>query len=217
MLNNKVIWSIKSECGPSRDKNEDSVYPRSSGKSILPFKAGVFDGMGGHRSGEIASKIASETMNKNFDSLDLYINEANKEILNHQNSNPETYGMGTTMTVIEITEDLLLKIAHVGDSRCYVFSDNKLFLLTEDDNLPENKNILTQALGTKEMLNIQTRDYRLKKYDTIFVCTDGVYNEISDEYIKNKLSEGISADTLIGEILIQEPKDNLSAIIINVM
>jgi len=217
MLNNKVIWSIKSECGPSRDKNEDSVYPRSSGKSMLPFKAGVFDGMGGHRSGEIASKIASETMNKNFDSLDLYVNEANREILNHQNSNPETYGMGTTMTVIEITEDLLLKIAHVGDSRCYVFSDNKLFLLTEDDNLPENKNILTQALGTKEILNIQTRDYRLKKYDTIFVCTDGVYNEISDEYIKNKLSEGISADTLIGEILIQEPKDNLSAIIINVM
>jgi len=217
MLNNKVIWSIKSECGPSRDKNEDSVYPHSSGKSMLPFKAGVFDGMGGHRSGEIASKIASETMNKNFDSLDLYINEANKEILSHQNSNPETYGMGTTMTVIEITEDLLLKIAHVGDSRCYVFSDNKLFLLTEDDNLPENKNILTQALGTKEKLNIQTRDYRLKKYDTIFVCTDGVYNEISDEYIKNKLSEGISADTLIGEILIQEPKDNLSAIIINVM
>jgi serine/threonine protein phosphatase PrpC len=217
MLNNKVIWSIKSECGPLRDKNEDSVYPHSSGKSMLPFKAGVFDGMGGHRSGEIASKIASETMNENFDSLDLYINEANKEILSHQNSNPETYGMGTTMTVIEITEDLLLKIAHVGDSRCYVFSDNKLFLLTEDDNLPENKNILTQALGTKEKLNIQTRDYRLKKYDTIFVCTDGVYNEISDEYIKNKLSEGISADTLIGEILIQEPKDNLSAIIINVM
>lgn len=217
MLNNKVIWSIKSECGPLRDKNEDSVYPHSSGKSMLPFKAGVFDGMGGHRSGEIASKIASETMNENFDSLDLYINKANKEILSHQNSNPETYGMGTTMTVIEITEDLLLKIAHVGDSRCYVFSDNKLFLLTEDDNLPENKNILTQALGTKEKLNIQTRDYRLKKYDTIFVCTDGVYNEISDEYIKNKLSEGISADTLIGEILIQEPKDNLSAIIINVM
>jgi serine/threonine protein phosphatase PrpC len=217
MLNNKVIWSIKSECGPLRDKNEDSVYPHSSGKSMLPFKAGVFDGMGGHRSGEIASKIASETMNENFDSLDLYINEANKEILSHQNSNPETYGMGTTMTVIEITEDLLLKIAHVGDSRCYVFSDNKLFLLTEDDNLPENKNILTQALGTKEKLNIQTRDYRLKKYDTVFVCTDGVYNEISDEYIKNKLSEGISADTLIGEILIQEPKDNLSAIIINVM
>lgn len=129
MLNNKVIWSIKSECGPLRDKNEDSVYPHSSGKSMLPFKAGVFDGMGGHRSGEIASKIASETMNENFDSLDLYINEANKEILSHQNSNPETYGMGTTMTVIEITEDLLLKIAHVGDSRCYVFSDNKLFYL----------------------------------------------------------------------------------------
>ena len=69
----------------------------------------------------------------------------------------------------------------------------------------------------KEKLSIQSKDYKLKKYDTILLCTDGVYNEVSDEYLKNKLSDGISAETLISEILIQEPKDNLSAIIINVV
>ena len=130
---------------------------------------------------------------------------------------PETLGMGTTMTIIEIDKNLLLKLAHVGDSRCYILSNNNLFQLTIDDNLPENKNILTQALGTKEKLSIQSKDYKLKKYDTILLCTDGVYNEVSDEYLKNKLSDGISAETLISEILIQEPKDNLSAIIINVV
>ena len=43
----KVVWSVKSECGPIRKKNEDSVYPEISGSSLVPFRAGVFDGMGG--------------------------------------------------------------------------------------------------------------------------------------------------------------------------
>ena len=217
MLNNKVIWSLKSERGPIRKKNEDSVYPNISGKSQLPTRFGIFDGMGGHKSGEVASRIASETLNNDFVSIEKYVIEANNQILNHQDMYPETLGMGTTMTIIEIDNNLLLKLAHVGDSRCYILSNNNLFQLTIDDNLPENKNILTQALGTKEKLSIQSKDYKLKKYDTILLCTDGVYNEVSDEYLKNKLSDGISAETLISEILIQEPKDNLSAIIINVV
>lgn len=217
MLNNKVIWSLKSERGPIRKKNEDSVYPNISGKSQLPIRFGIFDGMGGHKSGEVASRIASETLNNDFVSIEKYVIEANNQILNHQDMYPETLGMGTTMTIIEIDNNLLLKLAHVGDSRCYILSNNNLFQLTIDDNLPENKNILTQALGTKEKLSIQSKDYKLKKYDTILLCTDGVYNEVSDEYLKNKLSDGISAETLISEILIQEPKDNLSAIIINVV
>ena len=51
----KVVWSIKSECGPIRKKNEDSVFPDVSGSGFAPFKAGVFDGMGGHKKGEVAS------------------------------------------------------------------------------------------------------------------------------------------------------------------
>ena len=183
----------------------------------IPVGAALFDGMGGHKSGEVASRIASETLNNEFVSIEKYVIEANNQILNHQDMYPETLGMGTTMTIIEIDNNLLLKLAHVGDSRCYILSNNNLFQLTIDDNLPENKNILTQALGTKEKLSIQSKDYKLKKYDTILLCTDGVYNEVSDEYLKNKLSDGISAETLISEILIQEPKDNLSAIIINVV
>ena len=43
----KIVWTVKSECGPIRKKNEDSVFPDVSGSGFAPFKAGVFDGMGG--------------------------------------------------------------------------------------------------------------------------------------------------------------------------
>ena len=51
----------------------------------------------------------------------------------------------------------------------------------------------------------------------ILLCTDGLYNEIGEEYMKKKLQEGISADTLVSEVLLQEPKDNVTAIIINII
>ena len=53
----KIVWSVKSECGPVRKKNEDSVYPDKSGSGFVPFKAGVFDGMGGHRKGEVVVEL----------------------------------------------------------------------------------------------------------------------------------------------------------------
>ena len=71
MDNLKVVWSVKSECGPVRKKNEDAAYPNISGSGVVPFKAGVFDGMGGHKKGEVASDIASSVMNEKFDEMTL--------------------------------------------------------------------------------------------------------------------------------------------------
>ena len=51
----------------------------------------------------------------------------------------------------------------------------------------------------------------------IFLCTDGLYNELGEEYLKKRLQEGVSADTLVGEVLLQKPKDNVSGIVINVV
>ena len=69
----KVVWSVKSECGPIRKKNEDSVYPEISGSSLVPFRAGVFDGMGGHKKGEVASNIASLVMKEDHKDLKTYV------------------------------------------------------------------------------------------------------------------------------------------------
>ena len=213
----KLVWSIKSECGPIRKKNEDSVFPDLSGSGFVPFKAGVFDGMGGHKKGEVASELASSVMKKEYENLISYVEDANKTIYEYQENNRDSEGMGTTMTAIEIDEDGVLHVAHVGDSRCYVLSKRKLIKLTEDENVPGYQNVLLQALGTKKKLSIQTKDIRLFKGDVVLLCTDGLYNELGEEYLKKKLQEGISAETLVSEVLLQEPKDNISAIIINII
>ena len=217
MKNSKAIWTVKTECGPIRDKNEDAIYPSKSGSSSLPIKAGIFDGMGGHKKGEVASLIASEVMDDSLADISDYVNLANKNILDYQNKHSEATGMGTTMTIVEIDQEKVLHLAHVGDSRCYVLNNRNLIQLTKDENVPGYQNVLTQALGSKEKLKIQTKDFQLTSGDVVFLCTDGVYNEIGDEYLKNKLMDGVTAESLISEVLLQNPKDNISAIIINVI
>lgn len=213
----KVVWSVKSECGPVRKKNEDSVFPDKSGSSFAPFKAGVFDGMGGHKKGEVASKLASSVMKEDYKDLVSYVEKANEAIYKYQEDNKDSEGMGTTMTAINIDEDGILHVAHVGDSRCYVLSKRNLIKLTQDENVPGYQNVLIQALGTKKKLKIQTKDIHLLKGDVVLLCTDGLYNELGEEYLKKKLQEGISAETLVSEVLLQEPKDNITAIIINII
>ena len=213
----KVVWSVKSECGPIRKKNEDSVFPDVSGSTFVPFKAGVFDGMGGHKKGEVASKLASLVMKEEYEDITIYVKKANEAIYKYQETHKGSEGMGTTMTAIEIDESGVLHVAHVGDSRCYVLSKRNLLKLTEDENVPGYQNVLIQALGTKKNLSIQTKDIKLFKGDVVLLCTDGLYNELGEEYLKKKLQEGISADTLVSEVLLQEPKDNITAIIINII
>jgi len=213
----KLVWSARSECGPNRKKNEDTIYPSKSGSSTPPFKAAVCDGLGGHVSGDIASNIAAATLLDDHDNLNELIKNANNKILKFQDDNPESLGMGTTMTAITINEDALMKIGHVGDSRCYVLSDRNLVKVTEDQNVPGYQNVLKQALGSNEKLNIHEIDFQLQIGDVILLCSDGLYNEVGEEYIKKKMQDGISAESLVSEVLLLNPKDNVSAIVINLI
>ena len=213
----KIVWSARSECGPNRKKNEDTIFPAISGSSKPPFKAAVCDGLGGHVNGDVASKIAADTLLEEITDLNQLITEANKNILKYQDKNPSSLGMGTTMTAISIDSDALMKIGHVGDSRCYVLSDRNLIKVTEDQNVPGYQNVLKQALGSNEKLNIQEVDFQLQIGDVVFLCSDGLYNEVGEEYIKKKMQDGISAETFVSEVLLLNPKDNVSAIVINVV
>ena len=217
MKNLKIIWSVRTECGPEREKNEDSIYPNSSGSKELPFKAAICDGLGGHAKGEVASKIATKVMEGDENNIVKIIEEANTKITEYQKNNSDSKGMGTTMTALIIQDNGLMKIGHVGDSRCYVLTNRNLVKLTEDQNVPGYQNVLKQALGTKDKLDIQKIDFQLNNGDVVFLCTDGLYNELGEEYLKKRLQEGVTADTLVGEALFQKPKDNVSGIVINVV
>lgn len=213
----KCVWTIASECGPIREKNEDSVYPAVSGSTFGIFYAAVCDGLGGHKGGEIASKIAIDQIKDNSEKLSNILIKADKEIINYQKKNPEYSDMGTTMTLVSIDTGGNLKLAHIGDSRCYVFSNRNLHQLSTDHIVEGFSNMLTQALGLGKKLEPECVDFQLNIGDVVLVCSDGFYNEVSESYIKRKLSEGTVADSIVREVLINEPKDNVSIVIVNVV
>tara|TARA_B100000929_G_C15481289_1_gene411314 strand:- start:863 stop:1525 length:663 start_codon:yes stop_codon:yes gene_type:complete len=213
----KCVWTIASECGPIRGKNEDSVFPSVSGSTTEVFYAAVCDGLGGHKGGDIASKLAIEQIQDGGKDLREILNNADTEILNYQKKNPEFENMGTTMTLISISQRGKLKLAHIGDTRCYILSKRSLHQITTDHIVKGFNNMLTQALGLGKALEPELIDFQLNIGDVVLLCSDGFYNEVSESYIKRKLSEGAVADSIVEEVLCNDPKDNVSIVIINIV
>ena len=213
----KCVWTIASECGPIREKNEDSVFPSVSGSTTEVFYAAVCDGLGGHKGGNIASKLAIEQIQDGGEDLTKILINADTEILNYQKKNPEFENMGTTMTLISISQSGKLKIAHIGDTRCYILSKRNLHQITTDHVVTGFNNMLTQALGLGKALEPELIDFQLNIGDVVLLCSDGFYNEVSESYMKRKLSEGVVAESIIKEVLKNDPKDNVSVVIINVV
>tara|TARA_B100001996_G_C18670365_1_gene596515 strand:+ start:3589 stop:4251 length:663 start_codon:yes stop_codon:yes gene_type:complete len=213
----KCVWTVASECGPVREKNEDSIYPSVSGSTTETLYAAVCDGLGGYTGGNIASKLAIEKIQTNNPDLENVIINADKSILEYQISSPEHSNMGTTMTLISIENSGKLKLAHIGDTRCYILSNRSLHQISTDHVVSGFNNMLTQALGTGKKLEPEIVDFQLSVGDVVLLCSDGFYNEVSESYIKRKLSEGIIADALVKEVIANDPKDNVSVVIVNIV
>ncbi|MFW6036162.1 MAG: protein phosphatase 2C domain-containing protein, partial [Halothermotrichaceae bacterium] len=151
-------FSIYSNIGKVRDDNEDSYIVK---KEPYPLIA-VADGMGGHNAGEVASKLAVDSLkNTSFllnkdsrnilDQMETAIKKTNLSIINKGNQDIEYKNMGTTLS-IGIIYDGHLYIGHVGDSRVYLYRNNKCQQLTRDDSLV-NKLIEDKQITSKEAFN----------------------------------------------------------------
>ena len=151
-----VVFSLAQDIG-MRDLQEDFCGYRFSnkmeilqgrgqisGSASLPFMAVLCDGMGGHASGEIASKIAGESFlistlaafddddaSAQFNDIIFHIN---KSICDHIQSNYQLAGMGTTFIGLKITNNTLKWIS-VGDSHLFLYRDNKLHKINEDHSM----------------------------------------------------------------------------------
>lgn len=213
----KCVWTVSSECGPLREKNEDSIFPNVSGSTTDLFYSAVCDGLGGHKGGDIASKLAIEQISNDIEALEDVLFESDKKISEYQKNNPEFSNMGTTMTLASIDKSGNLKLAHIGDTRCYVLSNRNLHQLSTDHVVEGFSNMLTQALGTGKLLEPEILDFQLNIGDVVLLCSDGFYNEVSESYIKRKLNEGTVAESLVKEVLENDPKDNVSVVIINIV
>ncbi len=198
--------------GCVRANNEDCF--------LLASDAGLYviaDGMGGASAGEEASQMASQTVvesvraSKRRDTqvLLMAIEEANRKVRESATLNREKTGMGTTLVAaLEVGEDVA--IASVGDSRAYLFDDNRLHAITEDQTwvaevgrplgIDEEslrthpmRHVLTMAVGLGAPLAINYYSLRLKPGAQILLCTDGLHGVVGEDVIESVL-EG--AETL---------------------
>lgn len=205
-------FAVKSDKGNIREINEDS-YNIIAGYTDVPVSFIIADGMGGHNSGEIASKMAVDFISNHIlrfaekfaveDGICAAIEEAmqkaNKTVYGESMANEANYGMGTTLIVAVVTGKKLY-IGHIGDSRVYMYRNNTLKLLTKDHtfigelmrngSLTEeeaaghpNRNMLTRALGCEENVDIDIYKYDIRENDLILLCTDGLTNMLSEAEI----------------------------------
>lgn len=166
----------------------------------------VADGMGGHNAGEVASKIAVDTIVEYIDqssncddALKEAVLKANKNIYSLSHTEKSYSGMGTTITACLITESKI-EIANVGDSCCFGIKDNNIIKITKDHSLVQElidsgsiteeegenhpkKNIITRALGTTEVVKVDIYSVKDSGYNMFLLCSDGLTNEVSKKDI----------------------------------
>jgi len=203
-------------CRPHNEDCIRWIEPRD--KKLLNRKgilAMVADGMGGHRAGQLASHLAVETVihsyyhnqcNHPLKALQRAFNDANRLIYRTSQRDRSYQGMGTTGTAL-VLKNHHIYFAHVGDCRLYRLRDKKLTLLTEDhtlvremykqglirsEEIPNHpqRNIITRALGTHPEVSISTYQVQhpVKTGDCFILCSDGLYDLVSDDEIKRYVS-----------------------------
>ncbi|TVP87426.1 MAG: Stp1/IreP family PP2C-type Ser/Thr phosphatase [Alkalicoccus sp.] len=208
-------YSSATDVGKVRQHNEDAVAVVKSGEYVL---AVVADGMGGHRAGDTASRLACETLVTGFydlkeslarDEITAWLekaaSEANSNIFEYQKIHPECRGMGTTLTAALSTVDFTA-YANAGDSRLYISAADGLQQVTEDHSLVEElvkrgeisveeaekhpqKHVLTRALGTEKTIMVDTGIVEWQEKDTILLCSDGLTNKLPDKEIEEVLQK----------------------------
>lgn len=218
-----MIYSCDSHIGKIRKNNEDycmgEVIKTKNEEAIGIFA--LADGMGGHNKGEVASKLAVDNILKflkenllQSSSIKIdYIDDIIKQAYNNVNSiiykksveEEECFGMGTTLVTAILYKDNLY-VANVGDSRCYLFSDDILTQVSIDHSVVEEllranviteeearnhprRNHITRAMGTEDMVIVDIFKYKLKENDLVLLATDGLTGCASKEDITSVLSK----------------------------
>lgn len=198
---------FKTDTGRKKANNEDSCF-------ILPGRDiyMVADGVGGHNSGEIASRIAvghiaEELMNKDIPDSELelrnyfseIISKVNMDIWNESVANEESKGMATTLVMAYIKGNRAF-FANIGDSRGYVVRKGEIEQITRDHTCIEelvqigeitreeaknhpDRNIITRALGGESKVEADFYKIDIFPGDVIILCTDGLHGELEEQEI----------------------------------
>lgn len=202
---------------------------------------GVADGMGGHKGGETASRVALQVFRNaigqkkpDADALRMAVEAANRRVYDMSARDDTLSGMGTTMSMIWQDTNRLL-IAHVGDSRIYRLREGRLQQITNDHSFvaelvrnniitPEmakthpQRNIITRAVGVDPFVQVDVLQEELLPGDLWLICSDGLHGMVEDEEIQTILSEmelEDAAERLISRALENGGHDNVTFVLLS--
>lgn len=228
-------WAALTDVGRVRSHNEDSVLAQ-------PPLFVVADGLGGHEAGEVASSIAVQTLldhaprRPDAKALARAVRAANREVIRAAREGMGRSGMGTTITAAMV-DDGNITIAHVGDSRAYLFSDGRLEQITEDHSMVAdmvrrgqiteeesrvhpNRSVITRALGTDPNMVADTYEVEAKPGDILLLCSDGLSGMVDDDTIADILARVAdperAAQALIDAANAAGGHDNISVVLVTV-
>jgi serine/threonine protein phosphatase PrpC len=214
VLAHPFTFAMLSHAGRVRKGNEDTCAASPADGAFI-----VCDGMGGAAAGEVASRLAADTFLAHLAPsaqvappsprratpdlrLDAAIHAANQAVYQHSRQSPDLRGMGTTLVALLLEPHApphlpTLTLAHVGDSRCYLFRDGTLTLLTHDHSLVEEqlragqitafealhhpmRNIITRAVGSAPTVEPEIRHLDPHPGDLYLLASDGLTRELPD-------------------------------------
>ena len=251
-----TVWSrclehaALSDVGLRRANNQDAFTVALAGSQADFQRCGhlflVADGMGAHAAGELASKMAADTVSlvyqKRLDqsppeAILSAILDANQHIHNRGQASPDFRGMGTTATTLLLLPVGAL-VAHVGDSRAYRWRDNRVEQLTFDHSLvwemraagqlPDSgaaglisKNIITRSLGPNPAVHVDLEGpFPVQAGDTFLLCSDGLSGQVKDEEIGMVLGSLPPAEAvraLVDLANLRGGPDNITVIVAKVL
>lgn len=228
-----ATFSTVTHTGLVREANEDALFARA------PVFA-VADGMGGAQAGEVASGMATKAFEwfvpqtkSPEDELTRLIKRINTNIYELAAAESSHAGMGTTLTAA-VVRGGNVTLAHVGDSRAYLWHAGSLTQLTEDHSLVgemvrsgqissadaeehPQRSIITRALGVDPQIEVDTRTLKWEPGDVFLLCSDGLYSMVHDDAIARILAQDgtlyTSAATLVEAANAAGGRDNISVIV----
>ncbi|MGH2546761.1 MAG: Stp1/IreP family PP2C-type Ser/Thr phosphatase, partial [Actinomycetota bacterium] len=227
----RFVVGARTDVGRVREGNEDSYMVRE------PLFA-VADGMGGHQGGEVASKLALDTLREATDGAALAqaVQDANRAVFEQAGRDPELAGMGTTLTAFLADGDTL-RLAHVGDSRAYLLRDGVLQRITTDHTVVEGlvekgeltaqeatihpqRSILTRAIGVDGEVQVDQASIQARPGDRLLLCSDGLTGMVDEADIQRILEENVdpqaAAEALVDAANEAGGQDNITAVVVDV-
>lgn len=241
-----MLTALKTDTGKIRQYNEDDAgIFKGKDEFIL---AVVADGMGGHLAGDVASKMAVKAMGEKWNEAETIptapsecekwlieqILSVNSKIYDHAQAHEECQGMGTTI-VCALFTGKTVSVAHIGDSRCYLLQDDDFVQVTEDHSLVNElvrtgeisredaehhprKNVLTKALGTDQLVSIDTRSFDIEPGDKLLLCSDGLTNKVEGTELKDILQSDSApqekVNLLVDKANQNGGEDNITAVLL---